>query len=76
MQFVNDEFIDGAVVLIHLSPEDTSRLLYAMTQFRLDSDDAYQYVAAAKYQLTLVSFDVDFDRTERGRKTPADILGR
>ena len=24
--------------------------------------------------LTLVSFDADFDRTERGRKTPADVL--
>jgi predicted nucleic acid-binding protein len=24
----------------------------------------------------LVSFDSDFDRTERGRKTPAEVLGR
>ena len=37
-------------------------------------DDAYQYVAAEKHNLTLVSFDADFDRTERGRKTPADVL--
>jgi predicted nucleic acid-binding protein len=74
MQFVNDAFIDGAVVLIHLYPEDTAHLMFVMEQFRLDFDDAYQYVAAAKHQLTLVSFDGDFDRTERGRKTPADIL--
>ncbi|MDH7486504.1 MAG: hypothetical protein QHJ81_09555 [Anaerolineae bacterium] len=33
------------------------------------------YVAAEKYKLTLVSFDSDFDRTERGRRTPAEIWG-
>jgi predicted nucleic acid-binding protein len=37
------------------------------------SDDAYQYVAAEKYNLTLVSLDSDFDRTERGRQTLAQI---
>lgn len=36
--------------------------------------DAYQYTAAEKYGLTLVSLDGDFDRTERGRKTPAEVL--
>ncbi|MBN2466385.1 PIN domain-containing protein [candidate division WOR-3 bacterium] len=44
-------------------------------RFKLDIDDAYQYVAAKRHDLTLVSFDADFDRTDRGRKTPADILG-
>lgn len=29
---------------------------------------------AEKYNLTLVSLDGDFDRTERGRKTPAEVL--
>ena len=45
-----------------------------MYQFRLDFDDAYQYVAAEKYGLTLVSFDADFDRTKPGRKTPDEVL--
>jgi predicted nucleic acid-binding protein len=43
-------------------------------RFNLDFDDAYQYTAAEKYDLTLVSFDSDFDHTERGRKTPAEVL--
>jgi predicted nucleic acid-binding protein len=38
------------------------------------SDDAYQHVAAEKYNLALVSFDSDFDHTERGRKTAAEAL--
>jgi predicted nucleic acid-binding protein len=43
-------------------------------QFNLDFDDAYQYVAAEKHDLTIVSFDSDFERTGRGRKTPAEVL--
>lgn len=33
-----------------------------------------EYVAAKKYSLIIVSLDSDFDRTERGRKTPAGVL--
>ena len=33
-----------------------------------------QYVAAAKLDCDLVSFDSDFDVTPRGRKTPALAL--
>ena len=45
-----------------------------MGKFKLDFDDAYQYVAADKYDLIIVSFDTDFDTTEKGRKTPKEIL--
>jgi len=47
-----------------------------MQGFGLDFDDAYQYTATEKYGLTIVSFDSDFDRTERGRRTPGEMLGR
>jgi predicted nucleic acid-binding protein len=43
-------------------------------KFGLDFDDAYQYAAAQEQNLTLVSFDADFDRTSRGRKSPSEIL--
>lgn len=74
LRFVQDVFIDGAVALIHLEPKDTERLVHVTEQFNLDFDDAYQYVAAEKYDLALVSFDSDFDHTERGRKTPTEVL--
>jgi predicted nucleic acid-binding protein len=45
-----------------------------MEQFNLDFDDAYQYLAAEKHGLILVSLDSDFDRTERGRQTPVEAL--
>ena len=74
LRFVRDAFIEGAVVLIHLQPEDTESLVRTMERFNLDFDDAYQYVAAEKHDLTVITYDTDFDRTERGRKTPAELL--
>lgn len=53
---------------------DMDRMVECAARFRLDFDDAYQYVAAERYGLTLVSFDAEFNRTERGRKTPEQIL--
>ena len=72
--FVQDVFIDGAVDLVSLTPEDMERLVAVIGYFKLDFDDAYQYVAAEIHALELVSFDEDFDRTERGRITPQEIL--
>jgi predicted nucleic acid-binding protein len=73
-QFVQDLFIDGAVVLVRLQPQDTQRVIEAIDDFRFDFDDAYQYVAAEREDLIIISFDGDFDRTERGRRTPAEVL--
>ena len=70
LRFVRDVFVEGDVSLVHLNPEDMERVVGVMQQFGLDFDDAYQYVAAERYKLTIVSFDADFDRTERGSKTP------
>ena len=72
--FVQDLFVDGEVTTISLTPDETLHLLDEMNNFSLDFDDAYQYVAAEKYGLVLVSFDSDLDRTALGKKTPGEIL--
>jgi len=71
LQFTCDAFIDGGVSLVRLEPADMGQVVAIKEKFGLDFDDAYQYVAAQKHGLVLISFDSDFDRTERGRKTPA-----
>lgn len=43
-------------------------------RYGLDFDDAYQYSVAEKHGLVIVSFDSDFDRTGKIRKTPSDFL--
>ena len=72
--FITDTVEDSGVVKLHLDTSDFKELLNIIRQFKLDFDDAYQYVAAIKYGYTLVSFDSDFDRTKLGRKTPAEVL--
>ncbi len=75
VKFVSDTLEGTALARIRLDTTDLKEVMSVRKRFRLDFDDAYQYVAAEKHNLTLVSFDADFDRTDRGRKTPADILG-
>ena len=57
-----------------LSPEEMSHVVKAVGKYRLDFDDAYQYVSAKRNKLQLISYDKDFDRTDTGRKVPADII--
>jgi uncharacterized protein len=72
LDFISDTLQDSGAPLVRLDIADLQEIPAVRSKFRLDFDDAYQYLAAEKYGLILVSFDSDFDRTERGRKTPAD----
>jgi len=73
LRFVDDLFENNDTNLIHLDPVDFHSNDRNMKQYKLDFDDAYQYTAAIKFGLQLISFDSDFDRTERKRKTPDQI---
>lgn len=72
--FLSDTIEGSGVARVRLDTAALKQLLDVRKKFQLDFDDAYQYVAAERYNLTLVSLDSDFDRTERGRKTPAEVL--
>ncbi len=72
-RFIADALEQAGTRLVRLGSTEMKDVLNARSQFGLDFDDAYQYTAAEKYNLTLLSFDTDFDRTARGRKTPAMI---
>jgi len=75
VRFLSDLLVDTGVRYVSLDFADLMTVTKTRERLPLDFDDAYQYVAAEKHDLTLVSFDADFDRTDRGRKTPADVLG-
>ena len=72
--FLNDIVGRMGMQVKALGLDDMESLIKASENFNLDFDDAYQYVVAEKYGLTLVSFDSDFDRTPRGRKTTTEVL--
>jgi len=72
-EWLGDLLGPGGLRVVRLTPEQLQKLPQIAQQFQLDFDDAYQYVAAAETGLEIVSFDADFDRTTRGRKTPQQI---
>lgn len=72
--FLTDNFEYSNVSCIRLDFNDLKNLLSFKKQWQLDFDDAYQYTAAEKFNLTIVSFDKDFDKTDRGRILPGKVI--
>lgn len=74
LKFVDDVLIDGGVILVSIPANKMKQVVEIMERFNLDFDDAYQYVSAEIEKAVIVSFDKDFDKTEQGRLTPAQVL--
>jgi len=72
--FLSDMMTGADTRVALLNPDEIRAVADYATAFHLDFDDAYQYAVAEKYDLTIVSFDKDFDRTSRGRSTPSVIV--
>jgi len=66
--------IDSNVAIIRLDTDEYEQLLANRQQFTLNFDDAYQLTLCQKYDLLLVSYDADFDKTDTGKRTPEEIL--
>jgi predicted nucleic acid-binding protein len=73
VDFLKDMVGKGMNVL-SLNLEGLEELCKIAQKFNLDFDDAYQYTVAKKYNLQIISFDKDFDRTKRRRKEPSEVL--
>ncbi len=65
IRFVKDVIIETEINVIGLDPEEVLALAEISKRFHLDFDDSYQYAVAQKYGLQIMSFDADFDRTEK-----------
>ena len=72
-RFLTDMFVNAGVDTASLVASEMEAVAQSAQQFGLDFDDAYQYAVAEEYGLTIISFDSDFDRTERGRRTPGQV---
>ena len=68
-RFINDVVLNRIEVLL-INPEDLNKVIENIEKFSLDFDDAYQYTIAKTYNLQIVSFDKDFDRTDIKRIEP------
>ena len=54
---------------------DQEKSIIASKFFKLDFDDSYQFSVAQKYDLTIVSFDKDFNAKGIKKQTPDEIVG-
>ncbi len=66
--------VETGMAMVSLTLEELKDMIDAAATFNLDFDNPYQYVIAEKFDLTIASFDADFDRTVRGRRTPTAVL--
>jgi uncharacterized protein len=74
LTFVNEDLLASGIHIIGVTPDNFSKIAGASDRFHLDFDDAYQYAVAEQNRLSIVSFDKDFDRTEKGRIEPKDLV--
>jgi len=72
-EIVQDLVVADGVQLVRLEQAEMHRVVRSAQRYNLDFDDAYQYAVAETYDLVIVSFDGDFDGTERGRRLPGEI---
>jgi uncharacterized protein len=70
IHFLNDLFVKNEVWRIQLGVDISDKVVQVAKKYNLEYIDAYQYAAAEMYDLTLVSFNEKFDKTDRGRKEP------
>ncbi len=74
VEWLRDMAESGAFQLVSLDFNQRIRIAEIAQQYQLDYDDAFQYVVAELYNLIIVSFDKDFDKTPKGRKEPQDLI--
>jgi predicted nucleic acid-binding protein len=73
--FINDLFINGQMELLSLDSSDLLEVISNIQKYKFDFDDSYQFSVAQKYDLTIITFDKDFNAKGIKKKTPDDIVG-
>lgn len=71
--FISETILSGQVQVITVPYDLLPEVMLTAGRLHLDFDDAYQYFVAEFNDLTLVSFDRDFDHTPRKRQSPQAI---
>ncbi len=71
--FIEEMILSGQVEVLTIPLDVLADVGETAQRLNLDFDDAYQYVVAEYNDLTIVSFDHDFDHTKRGRREPQTI---
>ena len=71
--FISDLTLNW-VEVINAEMSDIKGIIEFQKLYNLDFDDALQYYIANLYEIILISYDADFNRTPEGRITPDLII--
>jgi uncharacterized protein len=72
--FINDLFFNAKIQLASLDFPDFTILIDNVNLYNLDFDDAYQLTISQKMDLTIVTFDKDFEAKGIKKKSPEEVL--
>lgn len=73
-KFIDDLFVNGQIEQLSLDPNELLDVISNIQKYKLDFDDSYQFSIAQKYELTIVTFDKDFDVKGIKKNTPNEII--
>ena len=72
--FIDDLFINGQLEQLSLDPVDLLEVTSNIRKYKLDFDDSYQFSIAQKFDLTIITFDKDFNVKGIKKNSPDEIL--
>jgi len=72
--FINDLFIHGQLEQLALDPVDLLEVNSNIRKYKLDFDDSYQFTISQKFDLTIVTFDKDFNILGIKKKSPDEVI--
>ncbi|HSV87597.1 MAG TPA: PIN domain-containing protein [Bacteroidales bacterium] len=75
-KFLNDLFVNGQIELLSLYSVDLLDVVENIKKYKFDFDDSYQYTVAYKFDLTIVTFDKDFNAKGIKKKTPEEVINK
>jgi hypothetical protein len=75
-KFIDDLFINGQIESLTLDTMDLLDVVGNIQKYKLDFDDSYQFSVAQKYDLTILTFDKDFNIKGIRKNTPEEIIGQ
>lgn len=75
-KFLNDLFVNGQIDLLSLYSVDLLDVIENIKKYKFDFDDSYQYTVAQKFDLTIVTFDKDFNAKGIKKKTPEEVINK
>lgn len=73
-KFIDDLFINGQIESLALDTMDLLNVVENIQKHKLDFDDSYQFSVAQKYELTILTFDKDFNIKGIRKNTPEEII--